>query len=343
MDMGCFKVIPGFEKWCVTQEGDIHEVGTGKRVRTSMYGDRKFASYPTDITTRLLAVHRAVALAWVKNDDPELKTVVNHIDGDPLNNRAYNLEWTTMSGNNYHAINTGLRPDNKPCKIRDFYTGEVREFPSIRQACEFMKIRVDTAMHTLRPARFGSLILGQYEFRLLDDPEPFFYENRPYIVSPSRYMVEVTEEDGRKRCFFKNGEFLQCYQLYRCPDGKSLPALLKYAEKLYPGKRFKLRDGVEEAKSRARPHEAKRTSVSLFPVIARKGDVKIEFKSLSAAAGYFGVDRSVIKLRLSDSESTYLGWSFDGQPISVPIKRLRDDKTDTPMSPLTDISSTKPS
>ena len=33
------------------------------------------------------------------NDDPINKTVVNHIDNDPLNNMAVNLEWASISQN----------------------------------------------------------------------------------------------------------------------------------------------------------------------------------------------------------------------------------------------------
>lgn len=338
MKVEAFRVIPGFEKWCVTRDGKIHSAETGKLIRTHLYGDRKFASYPIGITNKLLAVHRAVALAWVENDNPSLKTVVNHIDGDPMNNRDVNLEWTTSSGNNYHAVNTGLRQDNKPCKIRDFHTGEIREFQSIRQACEFMKVSEDTTIERLRPRKFGALILDQFEFRLLDDPEPFFYENRPYIISPSRYMVEVTEEDGRKRCFFKNSDLLQCYQLYRSPHGRSIPALIKYAGEIHPGKKFKLRDGFAESKNTGSRARAMRTTVKTFPVVARSGDKKLEFPSLTAAAGYFGVDRDVIKLRISNPESTFLGWSFEGSPVSVPYRTAYSESLENSMAP--DIAST---
>lgn len=52
--------------------------------------------------TRL--VHRLVALAWVPNPDPTSRTQVNHIDGNTLNPRASNLEWTTSSENHGHAF-----------------------------------------------------------------------------------------------------------------------------------------------------------------------------------------------------------------------------------------------
>lgn len=328
MEIEAFRVIPGFEKWCITRDGRIFHVETGNRIRTYMYGDRMFANYPENTTDRLVSVHRAVALAWVENDDPHLKTVVNHLDGNPLNNWYKNLEWTTTSGNNYHAVNTGLRTDNMPCKIRDFHTKEIREFPSISQACDFMKLPNNTTLERLRPRKFGALIAGRYEFRLKDDHEPFFYENRDFIISPSRYMVEVTHEDGSKRYLFKNGELMLQYQLYKSPYGRSVPGLLKYAEELHPNKKFKLRDGFSES-TRTGSRSRARSTFQWHPVIARNGDKTLEFKSITAAAGYFNVDRDVIRLRLSNSESRFLGWSFEGKPVSIPLKTKYSNTLET--------------
>lgn len=53
------------------------------------------------------AVHRAVAKAFIPN--PDSKPVVNHIDGDKLNNNVCNLEWVTHSENHIHAYTSGLR------------------------------------------------------------------------------------------------------------------------------------------------------------------------------------------------------------------------------------------
>lgn len=53
------------------------------------------------------AVHRAVAKAFIPN--PDNKPMVNHIDGNKLNNNACNLEWVTCSENHQHAFSTGLR------------------------------------------------------------------------------------------------------------------------------------------------------------------------------------------------------------------------------------------
>lgn len=47
-------------------------------------------------------VHRLVAAAFLSPIDG--KNIVNHIDGNPLNNNVENLEWCTYSENELHSV-----------------------------------------------------------------------------------------------------------------------------------------------------------------------------------------------------------------------------------------------
>ena len=49
--------------------------------------------------------HRALAEAFIPNDDPVNKTVIHHIDGNPYNNDLSNLQWMSQKENSQHQIN----------------------------------------------------------------------------------------------------------------------------------------------------------------------------------------------------------------------------------------------
>lgn len=51
-------------------------------------------------------VHRLVAGAFIPN--PSEKPFINHVDGNPQNNVASNLEWCTHQENMDHAVHVGL-------------------------------------------------------------------------------------------------------------------------------------------------------------------------------------------------------------------------------------------
>lgn len=57
--------------------------------------------------TKLCKTHRLVAEAFI--DNPHHYPVINHKDGNKLNNNVSNLEWCTYSHNIKHAYDHGLR------------------------------------------------------------------------------------------------------------------------------------------------------------------------------------------------------------------------------------------
>ena len=68
-------------------------------------GYKMYSLWANNIGTSFTA-HRLVATAFIPNEANA--PVVNHIDGNKLNNSLSNLEWATGAENARHAIKTGL-------------------------------------------------------------------------------------------------------------------------------------------------------------------------------------------------------------------------------------------
>lgn len=93
--------------YLVTKDGNIlNKKGTeylkGQITNTGYYQVILYI----DGKPRVFYKHRVVAEVFLEKKDET--NVVNHKDGDKLNNNVGNLEWTTRSENTKHAVETGL-------------------------------------------------------------------------------------------------------------------------------------------------------------------------------------------------------------------------------------------
>lgn len=106
--------------------------GDTQRSRTSI-APYVFVRLCNHGTSRMFAVHRLVASAFL-GPAPSVDAEVNHIDGNPQNNSALNLEWTTRAGNARNAYATGLQTpkgtkgeSHAKAKLTDALVRELRE------------------------------------------------------------------------------------------------------------------------------------------------------------------------------------------------------------------------
>jgi hypothetical protein len=81
------------------------------------------------------ALHRIIASTFIENLEPDKNNIVNHIDGNKLNNTAANLEWTTIKGNNIHNHKSGfIKYYTRKIAQYDLEMNKIKEFGSIVEA-----------------------------------------------------------------------------------------------------------------------------------------------------------------------------------------------------------------
>ena len=97
-----------------------------KDARVSLWKDSK---------ERTWLVSRLVAITWCPGYFDG--ATVNHIDGNPLNNNAQNLEWVFLVDNIRHAFANGLIHTQKRCRLID-ESGSVFDFQSMGEASRYI-------------------------------------------------------------------------------------------------------------------------------------------------------------------------------------------------------------
>lgn len=113
-----------------------------QRVLKPKYGWRKGkkskdarVSLWRDGNERTWLVSRLVALAWCSGYYDE--ATVNHIDGNPLNNNAENLEWVSLSENIRKGHDDGLFHCETAVELVD-KNGHSKQFRSMASASRFL-------------------------------------------------------------------------------------------------------------------------------------------------------------------------------------------------------------
>ena len=106
------KKITGYADYAITKTGQVisYRQGNEKLLKPSTSNGYEKVSLQGKNGKGNFQVHRLVAMMFLrkkKNCD-----IVNHIDGDKMNNNASNLEWTTRSGNAQH-YEKNIAPKNK--------------------------------------------------------------------------------------------------------------------------------------------------------------------------------------------------------------------------------------
>lgn len=102
--------LKNYPKWFITENGELYSIarGTLKKLKGYMASGYRKVEYHLRGKREYCFIHRLVAEAFL--DKVEGCDVVNHIDGNKLNNHVSNLEWVTYSENSKHAQENNLTP-----------------------------------------------------------------------------------------------------------------------------------------------------------------------------------------------------------------------------------------
>ncbi len=117
----------------------ISNIGRIHTTRGKWYGTivNRYYRYKSTYSQKSYSIHRLVAIAFIQNNNKN--KIINHIDGNKLNNNSINLEWCTYKENTNHAVN---KLNNKmTIKIQqiDINTNNIIQiFNSIKDASNYI-------------------------------------------------------------------------------------------------------------------------------------------------------------------------------------------------------------
>ena len=121
-----YKPIENFENYLISNLGNIKNKKTDRILK-----QQKSSRYSTIALTNnnihsTFLIHRLVAKAFIKNDDPINNTVVDHINGNRMDYRIENLRWCTVAENSKGTPN-GKNDPNRVYELvskKDWFNGK---------------------------------------------------------------------------------------------------------------------------------------------------------------------------------------------------------------------------
>ncbi len=148
--------------YSVSNYGEIRNDSTGTLLQGSVANNGYRMVHLRQRIDKNCSVHRLVMKAFYPCEDMD-ELQINHIDGNKLNNRIDNLEWSTALDNMRHSFKTGLqRFEMKECHMYDLKGNYIKSFINSREAEK--EIKIDNS-NILRCMSGQQTHCKQYQFR----------------------------------------------------------------------------------------------------------------------------------------------------------------------------------
>ncbi len=188
--MSDFVAIKTYSNYVINHAGVVKNLKTGK-VLSGGIGNGGYLQVriTNDLGVTLTwGLHRLLAWVFKANFGNITGLVINHIDGNKLNNDLDNLEIVTHQENMEHAGLNGLTEKCKPMSVRDTTTGEITKFASVIACARDYGLSKDVVSN--RCHRGEGFVYGdnkQYKFGWDD----FDTESKPYTHTGREIPVLV--------------------------------------------------------------------------------------------------------------------------------------------------------
>lgn len=171
VDLDCFNIKKGYYK--IDERGNIFSTYINGFMKPKISKD---GYYTIGLRTnygvkKFFRVHRLVAQMFIPRI--EGKNIVNHKDGNKLNNYVNNLEWCTLSENQLHSIyqlgNTPPITNEKPLICTDIRTEQEIIYKSVSECsrdlnCSVTNINSKLNGRSNNPPSYGRLKYLFFEY-----------------------------------------------------------------------------------------------------------------------------------------------------------------------------------
>lgn len=298
-------VIPGFTRFSTNKAGIVKSIKSNRILKPSIgpYGYPYVNVYDADKNNwRSVNLHILLARTFIKNPDPSTKFFVNHKDGDKLNFNLKNLEWVTSLENQRHAVDSGLRNDNKPCKVMDIVTKEVANYTSIGLALTSLglKSRDVRIAKRVNGVLIPSLILGRYEIKLLNDESNWFYTSEDKLKMKVRTTSPFEAKHIASDQIIESPTIRGLSSKVQMSSTRIEDNLKSFEPIAINGYLFRVKTSdpwplTWKESTFVKPRKIKLTDTDT-------GEVKI-FSSIRQAISFLGIDKRTLKNRLNNGSS----------------------------------------
>ena len=139
-------------KYYITDEGLLYNEKTKKYIKGSVNGGYLYYNLRHEGVRYIKSSHKLVAEYFIPN--PYNLSVVNHKDGNKLNNCKDNLEWVTYADNNLHAYSTGLKKRSNGLQEREKYIEDLPGEKWKNTSKQILRYLIQDALKILKQTMF---------------------------------------------------------------------------------------------------------------------------------------------------------------------------------------------